>query len=97
MRGFLSASRDRPAELNPLNRLSSFSAALRMSRGAVPFVDKMVNGLNALKPDMITEATRTARASADRFAAAADAGGAGAGAGEQCDSVAGGDSGGGFG
>jgi uncharacterized protein len=27
------------------------------------------NGLNALKPDMITEATRTARASADRFAA----------------------------
>jgi hypothetical protein len=27
------------------------------------------NGLNALKPDMITEATRNARASADRFAA----------------------------
>ncbi|MBB5344268.1 hypothetical protein HDF10_002247 [Edaphobacter lichenicola] len=26
-------------------------------------------GLNALKPDMITEATRNARASADRFAA----------------------------
>ncbi len=27
------------------------------------------NGLNALKPDMITEATKNARASADRFAA----------------------------
>ncbi|HEX5283489.1 MAG TPA: hypothetical protein VFW30_05165 [Bryocella sp.] len=27
------------------------------------------NGLNALKPDMITQATRNARASADRFAA----------------------------
>jgi hypothetical protein len=27
------------------------------------------NGLNALKPDMITEATRNARAAADRFAA----------------------------
>ena len=27
------------------------------------------NGLNSLKPDMITEATRNARASADRFAA----------------------------
>src|SRR3984885_7422906 len=27
------------------------------------------NGLNALKPDMITEATRNARSSADRFAA----------------------------
>lgn len=27
------------------------------------------NGLNAIKPDMITEATRNARASADRFAA----------------------------
>lgn len=27
------------------------------------------SGLNALKPDMITEATRNARASADRFAA----------------------------
>lgn len=27
------------------------------------------NGINALKPDMITEATRNARASADRFAA----------------------------
>ena len=26
-------------------------------------------GLNALKPDMITEATRNARAAADRFAA----------------------------
>ena len=29
----------------------------------------MFNGLNALKPDMITEATKNARASADRFAA----------------------------
>jgi hypothetical protein len=29
----------------------------------------LFNGLNALKPDMITEATRNARASADRFAA----------------------------
>ncbi|MEO6911342.1 MAG: SIMPL domain-containing protein [Edaphobacter sp.] len=29
----------------------------------------MFGGLNALKPDMITEATRNARASADRFAA----------------------------
>jgi hypothetical protein len=27
------------------------------------------NGLNALKPDMITEATKNARSSADRFAA----------------------------
>lgn len=27
------------------------------------------NGLNAIKPDMITEATRNARAAADRFAA----------------------------
>jgi len=27
------------------------------------------NGLNALKPDMITEATKNERASADRFAA----------------------------
>ena len=29
----------------------------------------MFNGLNALKPDMITEATKNARAAADRFAA----------------------------
>jgi hypothetical protein len=35
------------------------------------------NGLNALKPDMITEATRNARASADRFAGADEGGGGG--------------------
>jgi hypothetical protein len=37
--------------------------------GQVSGVIYKFNGLNALKPDMITEATKNARASADRFAA----------------------------
>jgi hypothetical protein len=37
--------------------------------GQASGVSYKFNGLNALKPDMITEATRNARASADRFAA----------------------------
>ncbi len=39
------------------------------SQGQSSGVSYKFNGLNALKPDMITEATRNARASADRFAA----------------------------
>lgn len=37
--------------------------------GQTQGVSYIFNGLNAIKPDMITEATRNARAAADRFAA----------------------------
>lgn len=45
------------------------SGVILQSNNGQNAVTYKFNGLNALKPDMITEATRNARASADRFAA----------------------------
>lgn len=42
---------------------------IQSGQGQGSGVSYSFNGLNALKPDMITEATKNARASADRFAA----------------------------
>jgi hypothetical protein len=44
-------------------------AGIVVGDGGGQGIKYVFNGLNALKPDMITEATRNARASADRFAA----------------------------
>ena len=77
-RATLCSRRDDPVSSNDVDKIAKegpedaaqlLQAGIIVVGGYGQGMRYVFNGLNALKPDMITEATKNARASADRFAA----------------------------